>query len=1151
MLSRLRLRFLGSIAVLAAGCTAFAASLEEGFLSPPPSAGPWVYWTWINGSVTKEGIRADLEDMKRTGIHGAMLFDGSLYLPRGPVRYGSDSWHEHVQYSLRVADELGLEIVLMNCAGWATSGGPWNAVEHSMKKLVWSEQPVAGGALWQGRLPAPASRLNYYRDIAVLAVPDDSSDATTPALTATPARPDLTALGDRNPSTALDFPAGSSAQSLTFAYSQPTRRSLLTIEAVGREITESIEGVRSPADCLPGGELSVSDDGRTFRSVARFREQAIEGPLPVEITFEPSTARYFRVTFERGSTHARAAFRLAELRLSEARRIASLTEKTGLKSEAGALTFPDWVDEKEGSREVIDLTTRLGSDGRLTWDAPPGRWTVLRFGYTTTGTTNHPSAPEGEGLEVDKLDASAVAAHLEHALGRIIREAGPHAGRSLAGILCDSWEAGPQNWTATLPASFQARRGYSIFPHLPALAGHVVGSRAETEAFLADFRRTLGELYAENYHATFQRIAHAHGMKFFAEAYGGVFDESRALEFVDRPMVEFWNHGLYKGFDHAPSMAHLLGRPVVMAEAFTSRPPHAQWTEHPFALKALGDAAFTAGVNSLVLHSYVHQPRSDLAPGFTHGRYGTHFGRLNSWWPLAPSWIDYLKRCQFLLQQGQPVSDLLVLEPERLQSEHRELSPPVVPGHRSDLLPVSQLKRLTVAHRHLQSAGGARYRVLATPAAWVASLDTLQQLARLLDAGATIVGPAPLAPAGKTDLRENREEWQRLVENLWRAPAGRRIEAGDTAAEALARLGVSPDFRILTSDMPADLRFFHRTGNGFDLYFVSNQTGASPGAEADYRYSDLTPAGRPVSVEVEFRVGDRRPELWDAASGRIVRPAAFQVEKGRTRFQLTLAPAESVFVVFRQPLPPVWPVEISLAGAAVPAAGLPWLSEDGTLPATARDGWAIRYSDGSRRTVDLPSVPQPLEITGPWKTSFSGLRHNAPALVLSRLASLSQNTDPAVRYFSGLATYTTTFGWSGPGPDGRTFLDLGAVHDLATITLNGRPVATLWKPPFVADVTGFLRPGTNELAITVANRWINRLIGDETLSADADYIPTGNSAGALADFPTWWRDPAAIARRQRHTFVTWKTLTADSPLLPSGLLGPVTLTSPAAPVPQP
>lgn len=1095
-------------------CTApglHSASLEEQFHSPPQAYGPWVYWIWVNGNTTKEGIRADLEDMKRVGIRGAMLFEGSLYLPPGPIRYGSEAWHEHVQYAIATAAEFGLEIVIMNCAGWATSGGPWNDVERSMKMIVWSEQTVPGGAPWRGRLPQPPTQLDYYRDVAVLALP--TTPERTPVVTSNAHDLRLSVLTDRNAATRAELRG---AVTLTFDFGTPTERHWVELERTRSEHRESVEGLGHDEDLVPAGRMEISDDGVNFRQLHRFEERRVEFASRVAIDFPVTRARYFRLTLE-----PRTPWEVAEIFLTQFRRVAQLAEKTGLKTaplpEAAA-----WNAALPGeytAADAIDLTDHLAPDGALAWDPPPGHWTVLRFGYTTSARRNHPSPEEGEGLEVDKFDAAALAHHFENALGRILREAGPHAGHSLTGVLSDSWEAGPQTWTGALPAEFERRRGYLLRRYLPALTGRMVDSAAETEAFLADYRRTLGELYAENYYGALQTLSYRHGLKLFAEAYGGVLDEPRALERVDMPMVEFWNHNLYKGFDFAPSAAPLSGNPVVLAEAFTSRPPEwSGWREHPAALKALGDAAYAGGVTGFVLHSYVHQPRSELAPGFTHGRYGTQMGRLNSWWSLAIGWTAYLRRCQLMLQQGHAVADVLQLAEERLQTEYRMLPAPPAPGFHAHLLSVSQLDRVSVRDGLLHTSAGATYRVLQLPAAWTATTVTLQRLRALRDAGAVLAGPKPLAPATLPDAQAGRTAWDAAVAALW---SGASAPVPD-ATTALARLGVAPDFRIAGDEPAPDVRFTHRTTAFGDFYFITNQSG-----------HDLV-------VNADFRSGARRPELWDPMTGRAVNAPAFAHTRDRTTLNLTLAKAASVFVVFRHPLPAAWPVAVERNGAALPIPETTSLPPNGAWPAHATGVHRVRFSDG--RTHDVSVVPaETVELNAPWRISFAGPAQNPGQIEATTLRELSTDPRPDVRHFSGIATYDTHFTLpaTAVAADRQVLLDLGAVHDLAEVSVNGRVVATLWQPPCLSDISAFVRAGENTLTVRVANRWTNRLIGDEALPSDATYIASGSSAGALERLPAWWDDREAAAKRSRSTFSTWKYYNAHSPLVPSGLVGPV------------
>jgi len=1008
---RSALKLLAGI-LLASSAIAGEAEMAEGFARPPDSSRPWTFWFWVNGNVTKEGIKADLEDMKRVGIGGVMLFDGKMHLPGGPVRYGSDTWHEHVQYAIALADELGLQIGVMNCAGWATAGGPWNSLEQSMKMLVWSEQPVSGGTLWKGTLPQPPTRESFYRDVAVLAVPERDAPCQ---------REDVT------------------ANSAVLVFEKPTACDTLILPATSQE-------------GLCAGRLESSADGKTFTQVAVFEESSKDWPMPRAVKFPSTAARYFRLTFTRNPGGVKAA----EARLGQNSWVPGLPGKIGVRvlteeSESAGPGIP--------ATKVIDLSKLVRSDGSLEWAAPPGQWTILRFGYTTTAQTNHPAVPEGTGWEVDKFDAKAVAYHFEKGLGRLIKEAGPHVGRSLTFVVSDSWEAGPQTWTAAMPELFQERRGYPMGAYLACLAGRVIDTPARSEAFLRDYRRTLGDLYADSYYGTMARLAHEHGLKLMSEGYGGVLDEFKVNAKLDVPAVEFWNHHLYKSCGIVPSVAHTMGHPVVMAEAFTSRPPdQSGWRETPAMLKTLGDQAYALGINCFALHSYVHQPRSDLAPGFTHGRYGTQFGRLNSWWPLAGGWIDYLRRCQYLLQLGQPVIDLLYLRPEGLSTEARDLQFPWGGGRKGDYFSVDQLASATVRDGLIRVKSGLRYRALVLPERCRLSLAQLKELVRLRDEGGKILGAMEARPAGLKDL--DQPEFPALAA-AWKANAP-----------------VSFDFPAdFLSDQP--LEFFHRSGEGFDLYFVAN------------------PSTETLRAHGEFRVTGREPELWNPLNGHLATAEEYEVGAAITRVRLTLEPGGSIFVVFRR-------------------------------PATE-----LRKIAQERKPESVVEVP------GPWTVEFAAHRGAPKAITLPALQSLSKESDPAVRYFSGVATYRREI--EAPTGTGSVRLDLGAVYDLAEVRVNGASAGILWKPPFVVDIRPLLRPGKNSLSVAVANRWINRLIGDEALPADAEYNEQEPNAGALKEFPAWWNVPGAADQRLRTSFGTWKHHQDREPLADAGLVGPVRL----------
>ena len=933
---------------------AAADALDAGFAAPPPIARPLVWWHWINGNVTKHGIEADLADMKRVGIAGVQMFDASIYLPPGPVRYGTEAWHEHVQHAIATADKLGLEFHLMNTPGWSASGGPWVTPERSMKKLVWSETPADGGAALALTVPAPkiealkfrtppARKMdNFFRDVAVLAVPAESARRTP------------------------DWEAKTKLKEKT-----------LTAAPLDPDAT----------DCIPRAR-------------------------------------------------------------------------------------------------VIDLTSAFdAATGTLRATLPAGRWTILRFGFTSTSSTNHPAVPEGHGLEIDKMDAGAVSFYFDQALGRILREAGPRVGRTLKGLLFDSFEGGPQNWTDTFPAQFLELKGYDLMPLLPVLTGRVVESPSFTEAALRDFRDAVEELIAKNYFGTMRRRAREHGLVLYAEAQGGPLNPVSANEFVDVPMNEFWMP------DTAPrlpriklvaSVANVLGRRLVGAEAFTAKPEDGRWLATPATLKDPGDYAWTAGINRFSLHHYTHQPTDD-GPGFGLGRYGTHFGRLNTWWPLAGAWIDYVARGQFLLQQGRTVADIAYLHDE----DHGYAFPAGMvttpAGYDFDIIYPHHLGAMTWRDGTLTLPTGPTYRVLMLPENWAADLPTLRRLRDFARAGAPIFGNAPVAPAGVRDY-EARREFTTLVRELWEAP--RPLVRRVALPAALGEIGLAPDVGLPAAPAGGELRFIHRRTPEAEIYFVLN-------------HSD-----RDVAGDFTFRVTGRQPELWNAITGTCTDASVFRPTAAGTTVPLHLEPRGSIFVVFR------------------------------------------RAASGPRSVAPKTAVTANLPIAGPWRIAFHDGRGAPPEATFASLTSWTDHEHPGIKFYSGTATYRTTFAVAAAkARTGATAtLDLGAVADLAEVRLNGALVGTLWQPPFRAEITRHLLAGDNLLEVRVANRWINRVIGDESLPTELTYQREGTNKftdGRLQKLPAWLYDRSRLSERKRFSFTTWKHYEASTPLVPSGLLGPV------------
>jgi len=1176
-----------------------SSTLERSFLHPPDSAKPHTWWHWMNGNITKEGITADLEAMARVGVGGAQIFNVGAGIGPGPVTFMSDEWRAMIKHAVQEADRVGVELCVHNCGGWSSSGGPWVKPEHAMQMVVWSEKHARGPGRFSEGLPQPMERCGFYRDIAVLAFRTPPAEAArlstlAPQVTASADTFEAEKVFDGDLRTFASLPARGQDNPpyVQFEFPQPFTARCLTV-------------IPGPGPYHHAGELQGSDDGHTFRRVASFSLPGAETAYPIlHLNFEPVAARFFRLIFTRPEG---GQVTLAEVDLHAGARVENLLGKAAFvrwdaptMRTVTAVVPAEAVVDREG---VLDLTDRLDGEGRLTWDVPEGDWTILRLGYTPTGKNNHPAPEGGEGLECDKLSREAMEAFFAGMMAAVIEESGPLAGKSLNNALIDSYEVGSQNWTPRFREEFQQRRGYDLFPYLPVLTGRVVASLEASERFLWDFRRTIADLFADAYFGHFAELCHRHGLLMSTEGYGnGPFDNLQCAGRADIPMSEFWTGwGGAGNAKEAASAAHTYGRKFVGAESFTSAPEHGRWQNHPYALKALGDLVYCAGVNRFIFHRYAHQPWLDRFPGMTMGPWGFHFERTVTWWNQSPAWLRYLARCQFLLQEGLFVGDLCYFYGEGASAGLGGLNPPPPPGYDYDGCNAEVLlTRLSVRDGRIVLPDGMSYAVLVLPDTDTMTPPLLRKVRELVQAGATVVGPKPVKSPSLTGYPACDEEVQRLAEEVWGDCDGKtvtehacgqgRVFWGQPLEEVLRGQGLPPDFEFTSERGTPRLAYIHRRIGEVEVYFVSNQ-------QKQYE-----------AVACTFRVSGKAPELWHPDTGRIEKAPLFAEKDGRTTVPLVFEPAGSVFVVFRQPVQatdpvvsvtynggPLFPVrqkppakleiqravygvlenpqqcvdvtaqlagmvqdntlsveasnriagdpaygivkkmrvdytldgvpqsqtvneneilEIPASGAdEPPAAELSVTGEDELeLRAWEAGAYELRRASGQTLQVEVPAVPEPVEVGGPWELRFPPNWGAPEQVTLEKLISWTEHENPGVRYFSGTAEYvqeveipTDRF-----EADQALYLDLGRVQVIAEVNVNGQDLGVLWKPPFRVEITDVARPGRNRLAIKVTNLWPNRLIGDQSLPED-----------------------------QRYTWTTWQHYTKDSPLLESGLLGPV------------
>jgi hypothetical protein len=1073
----------------------------------------------MNGNVTREGITADLEWMKRVGIGGVQQFDASIgnifegqmgtpQVVEKRIVYRTPEWKDMLRHAASECDRLGLEMTMHTSGGWSETGGPWVKPEQAMKKLVWSETRVEGGRRFTGVLAAPPSNNGGFQDLpfrhmfadALPPTTDQAADPThyadsavvayrtaddqprqadlTPKVTASGGSIAAAALldGDLKKTVALPRPESGEPAWIQLEFAQPFRARAITIAMGGR--------------AMPRGSVQASEDGARFVTLA-----ALPGPSHFSLSvrtyaFPETAARFFRVVFTGPVPGPFDSFRpgpplrqydVADVELHSEPRLNRWHEKAGFAATLDAAAMPTPAVSPAAAirrADVVDLTARMTREGRLDWDAPPGRWVVLRMGYSLTGQKNGPAPVEATGYEVDKLSRKHVTAYYQDYLAPVAEAAGPLLGKSLQYLLVDSWEAGMQNWTEEILAEFATRRGYDPRPYLPVLTGRVVDSAEVSERFLWDFRRTIADVLADVHYAMPAELLRARGLKLYGEAAGAnspmLQDALQNKARVEIPMGEFWT--LLPGQGHRPehvtdvreaaSAAHVYGKPLVAAESFTSFVPG--WNDAPSRLKFLGDYFMSLGVNRFVIHTSVHQPFLDRRPGMTLGPFGQHYSRHNTWAEQSRGWIADLTRSSYLLQQGLFVGDLAYYYGEGAPAsvyvgDKTTPSPEPPAGYAYDYINTEALlTRVSVKDGRLVLPDGMSYRVLVLPD----GLDRLtpavaRKIADLVKGGATVVGPRPLGSPSLAGFPASDDEVRSLGNEVWGDCDGRtitehaygqgKVYCGRPLAQVLAAAKTPPDVEYSRPHLDTTLAWIHRQVGDTHIYFVANQ-------------KDWT-----EDVDVRFRVDGKAAEIWHPESAEIS-PAAYTIDAGRTTVPLRLGPHEAVFVVFRAP-------------AAAPSR---------TVPRTV--------------SANVATVP------GPWTVTFPP-RLGAPSQVrLDSLASWTTNADEGVKHFSGTATYTKSFeaapAWFRPGA--KLMLDLGTVKEIAEVSVNGQPAVLLWRPPYRADVTGALKPGANQLEIKVTNLWANRMIGDQLLPED-----------------------------KRYTFSMFKPYRKDSPLLESGLLGPV------------
>jgi hypothetical protein len=762
--------------------------------------------------------------------------------------------------------------------------------------------------------------------------------------------------------------------------------------------------------------------------------------------------------------------------------------------------------------KVIDITDRMLADGTLDWDVPEGEWTIMRFVARATGQTTRPAPVPGHGFENDKFSQQSFFRHWDSFQGKLLSKVGAgENGRGWTRIHLDSWEMSSQNWSQGFREAFQERRGYDPLPFYPAYAGKVVGSLEETERFLWDLRKTAQELVLENHAGAIKAKAHENGMLYSNEPYDmnpvGDIDLGSV---ADIPMCEFWDYRIaradaFYSCVEAASIAHVMGRPRLGAEAFTTATPY-RYHSYPGQMKNQTDWALAMGINGFMFHTFQHQPLGDgVKPGMSMEAYGVNWHRNQTWWDMLSPYHSYISRASHLLQQGVTVSDVLYLVPEG--APHIFLAPPSVydgegrlrdkRGYGFDAVsPRLLMSRASVKNGRIAFPEASDYKILVLPDDKTMTPEALQKIMELVEGGATVVGNPPVKSPSLVDYPDCDEQVRTLATTLWGSldvpdkMARRQFGAGtiywgkgiypeaggedafyptyDRTATVLRELGFVEDFTASENSV----RFTHRRTDGQDIYFVANRS------------------DKAIVVDSTFRVSGMTPELWHPATGERRALPDHEEKTGTISVPLELTPYESYFVVF------------------------------------SREARTIET--GNENFPDFETV---MNLGGPWDVAFDPELGGPESIRFDSLQDWSEHGDRGVKYYSGIATYSQTFDLpEGLEPSGSYSIDLGKAYEMARVSLNGVALGIAWTSPWRVSVGDALKVKANVLTVEVANSWENRLIGDDT-PEDRDVRTVQWESGLLAGEPY---------TTGRYTFSTIEEgELAD--LQPSGLIGPVRL----------
>jgi len=1072
------------------------------FSTPPDSTKVLTWWHWINGHVSKSGIQKDLETMQKVGIGGSILFNIGFF-PEGEISFNSDAWWDLVKYSIQKSDSLGLKFGVFNSDGWSMSGGPWISADESMKELTYSDTVLHGGKIFNGFLPRPCVSDSCY-NVATIAFPYMEKDE--------PFKPESAQIGYNVVDPVLLIDSSESTQS-EFRYSSDSVPFVLFEFKKNCKVQSlTISNISANNFLDAAAYIEYSTDGLSYKQLNQnlpinLKSEGINKGLT--LSFPEMDARYIRlfVRFDQTSTPAPANFNQTVVKLGDIRfygipKVVLWESKTGaakrIRHDKQLINIQEmnhWENKESNSdssinkNQIVNLTDKRSKDGRLVWNVPNGKWKVIQVAYTSTLKKNGPASKYGKGYECNKMDSNAVITHFNSYVAKVNALSLQVIGKPIDYMQIESWEAGIQNWTKDFEKFFEEKTGYSITPWFPVLTqGLVVNSIDESNRFLWDYRNVMAELIRKNYWEVMYKLANNKGIQVLAEGSGMqhyLYDPAKYMQHSDIPMGEFWtNEGKVRAdCKNAATVAHINRKSIVAAEAFTAGGSDI-WKHTPNDFKLLGDEAFTAGVNQFVLHSYVHQPY-EIGPGITLLKWGNCFQRYNIWFPYSSGWLQYLQRCQFMLQQGTLVTDVCFFTGEGIPAYlglRDELKPAIPNGYDYDGIDSKALQKLVVEEDKIVLPDIASWSLLVIPDSEKITPKILSSILKIVEEGGRVMMEKPKKSPSLIGYPKCDLIIKKLTDKVWNNsetfPDYSVVKYGSgefffncSMKDVLKAQGLVSDFsfQINGQDSVEALKYTHRRLADQDVYFVDNC---------------IKEKIQPV---LRFRQLNKVPLILNPYNGNVF-SVPFSEKNNYTEL---------------------------------------------TLEFEEYDAYIILFGKEITKEKDSYTTERILTFDAPYTLNFNNGYFKLDTMC-NTLADWSKTDDQRIRYYSGVVEYTNHIELI-PQKKRSYILDLNTVYNISEVYINDHFVANLWKAPYQVDITKYLTSGKNEIKIRVVNSSVNQMIGDERFQPDIEY----DRFSTITEFPAWLYNESVKRNSNRQTFITYKYNYTDSDLQPSGIVGDI------------